>query len=164
MKHVPVADPVEAIDEPARLAPEVACISPVRLGQRSRARELLVGAQAELVSLVPRTGVTFALALLFAVFMAAPRTMRVFVESKADIARATVKKYAFEAYPRWRAWHPNAACPERLDELNEYMNNEHTHDPWGGVYEMSCNELGILVWTVAEDGRPGTADDIRSDR
>ena len=45
-----------------------------------------------------------------------PRVMKMFGESKVDIARATVKKYAFEAYPSWAAAHPDKQCsvPEDL--------------------------------------------------
>src|SRR5215468_8862693 len=61
-----------------------------------------------------------------------PRVMKMFGESKVDIARATVKKYAFEAYPSWAAAHPDKQCPDRLEDLNEYMNNKDAKDPWNG--------------------------------
>jgi hypothetical protein len=102
-----------------------------------------------------------AVALVVSALVAGPRM--VCSESKTDLAKATVKKYAFEAYPSWRAQHRSEACPERLDDLDEYMNNKDVTDPWDGVYEMSCSEYGILVWTAGEDGRAGTGDDIRSD-
>lgn len=97
-----------------------------------------------------------------------PRVMKMFGESKVDIAKATAKKYAFEAYPSWSAAHPNSACPEKLEDLNEYMNNKDTKDPWGGSYKMLCGQnlppgaKGIAVTSPGEDGKEGTADDIKS--
>src|SRR4051794_31864156 len=61
-------------------------------------------------------------------------------ESKWDVANATVKKYAYEAYPSWIAAHPEKACPDKLEELNAYMNNKDVRDPWGGSYKMLCGQ------------------------
>jgi hypothetical protein len=100
-----------------------------------------------------------------------PRTMCHFPESKADIATATVKKYALEAYPSWSLAHPDRACPRSLLELGEYMSNHDTFDPWGRPYYFACGARAIPrsaddVWVLSagEDGVFGTADDIRSDR
>ncbi len=97
-----------------------------------------------------------------------PRVMKMFGESKVDIAHATVEKYSFEAYPSWSAAHPDKACPERLEDLNEYMNNKDTKDPWGNNYKMLCGQnlpagaKGLAVTSPGEDGKEGTADDIKS--
>jgi prepilin-type N-terminal cleavage/methylation domain-containing protein len=97
-----------------------------------------------------------------------PRVMRMFGESKVDIARMTAKKYADEAYPQWSARHNDKVCPERLEDLNEYMNNNSTKDPWGGYYKMLCGPnlppgaKGLAVMSPGEDGKDGTADDIKS--
>jgi general secretion pathway protein G len=97
-----------------------------------------------------------------------PRVMKMFGESKVDIAKATVKKYAFEAYPSWSQAHPDKACPERLEDLNEYMNNKDTKDPWGGNYKMMCGPnlppgaKGLAVMSPGEDGKEGTSDDVKS--
>ena len=97
-----------------------------------------------------------------------PRVMKLFGESKVDIARDTVRKYAFEAYPSWSAAHPDKACPERLEDLNEYMNNKDAKDPWGGTYKMMCGQnlpagaKGLAVQSPGEDGKDGTSDDIKS--
>lgn len=97
-----------------------------------------------------------------------PRVMKMFGESKGDIASATVKKYAYEAYPSWSAAHPDKGCPEKLEELNEYMNNKDIKDPWGGMYKMYCGASlpagakGLAVSSPGEDGKEGTADDIKS--
>ena len=97
-----------------------------------------------------------------------PRVMKMFGESKVDIARATVKKYAFEAYPSWGAAHPDKACPEKLEDLNEYMNNKDGKDPWGGQFKMLCGAnlpagaKGLAVSSPGEDGKEGTGDDVKS--
>ena len=97
-----------------------------------------------------------------------PRVMKMFGESKVDIARATVKKYAFEAYPSWAAAHPDKSCPDRLEDLNEYMNNKDAKDPWNGQYKMLCGQQlpagakGLAVMSPGEDGKDGTTDDIKS--
>jgi general secretion pathway protein G len=97
-----------------------------------------------------------------------PRVMKMFGESKVDIARATVKKYAFEAYPSWSATNPSKACPDDLTALNDYMNGHDIRDPWGNPYKMMCGQTlppgakGIAVMSAGEDGKEGTADDIKS--
>ena len=97
-----------------------------------------------------------------------PRVMKMFGESKVDIARMTAKKYADEAYPSWSTQHPDKACPDKLEDLNEYMNNKDTKDPWGGQYRMLCGQnlppgaKGMAIMSPGEDGKEGTPDDIKS--
>ena len=97
-----------------------------------------------------------------------PRVMKMFGESKGDIAGATVKKYAYEAYPSWASSHPDKSCPEKLESLNEYMNNKDIKDPWGNEYKMFCGSnlpagaKGIAVMSYGEDSKEGTGDDIKS--
>lgn len=97
-----------------------------------------------------------------------PRVMKLFGESKTDVARMTVKKFAFEAYPSWSAAHPDKGCPERLEDLNEYMNSKDTKDPWGNPYKMLCGQnlpagaKGLAVMSAGEDGKEGTGDDVKS--
>jgi general secretion pathway protein G len=97
-----------------------------------------------------------------------PRVMKMFGESKGDIAGATVKKYAYEAYPSWASSHPDKSCPDKLESLNEYMNNKDIKDPWGQNYKMMCGQnlpagaKGLAVMSNGEDGKEGTADDVKS--
>ncbi len=97
-----------------------------------------------------------------------PRVMKMFGESHVDIARATVKKFAYEAYPSWSASHPEKACPDKLEDLNEYMNGKDINDPWGNPYRMYCGQnlppgaKGLAVTSAGEDGKEGTPDDIKS--
>jgi len=96
-----------------------------------------------------------------------PRVMKMFGESKVDIAKMTVNKYANEAYPSWASSHSDA-CPKQLSDLNEYMNNKDIKDPWGSDYKMYCGSSlpagakGLAVMSNGEDGKEGTSDDIKS--
>ena len=97
-----------------------------------------------------------------------PRVMQMFGKSRGQIAAMTAKKYADEAYPTWAASHPGQSCPQRLEELNEYMNSKDVKDPWGGTYKMYCgsdlpaNAKGIAIQSPGEDGKEGTPDDVKS--
>ncbi len=97
-----------------------------------------------------------------------PRVMKMFGESKVDIARATVKKYAFEAYPSWSATNRDKSCPDKIEDLNEYMNSGKNQDPWGNPFKMLCGQnlpagaKGLAVMSNGEDGKEGTADDVKS--
>jgi hypothetical protein len=87
--------------------------------------------------------------------------------SKAELAKLKAKKYAIEAYPQWLAAHPDKACPDKLEELNAYMTDNDTLDPWGRPYRMMCGPTvagakGLAVISAGEDGKGGTADDIKS--
>jgi hypothetical protein len=91
-----------------------------------------------------------------------------FSESKTHQAEDTAKKYAYEAYPSWSQAHPDKACPAELADLNEYMNNKDIKDPWGHDYLLFCGPnlpagaKGLAVMSLGEDGKNGTADDIKS--
>jgi prepilin-type N-terminal cleavage/methylation domain-containing protein len=97
-----------------------------------------------------------------------PAVMKRFGESKDKIAHATVQKYAYDAYPQWSSAHPDKQCPEKLEDLNEYMNNKDIKDPWGGTYKMLCGSnlpagaKGLAVMSPGEDGKEGTTDDVKS--
>lgn len=97
-----------------------------------------------------------------------PRVLKMFSSSKVDIARATVKKYAFEAYTSWSGQNPSKQCPDKLSDLDEYMNSKNVKDPWGNEYKMLCGanapagEKGFHVASNGEDGKPDTEDDIKS--
>jgi prepilin-type N-terminal cleavage/methylation domain-containing protein len=97
-----------------------------------------------------------------------PRVIGMFGKSKGDIAKATVTKFAYEAYPSWSAAHPDKPCPDKLEDLNAYMNNHDLTDPWGGQFKMLCGQdlptgaKGIALVSPGEDAKEGTADDIRS--
>jgi general secretion pathway protein G len=97
-----------------------------------------------------------------------PRVMKMFGESKDKIARMAIEKYAFEAFPSWSAAHPDKACPDKLEDLNEYTNSKDIKDPWGNPYKMLCGPnlpagaKGLAVISNGEDGKEGTSDDLKS--
>jgi general secretion pathway protein G len=97
-----------------------------------------------------------------------PKVMKMFGESRVDTTKIKLKKYAFEAYPSWSASHPDKACPDKLADLNEYMNSEDSNDSWGKPIKMLCGTnlpagaRGIAMMSVGEDGKEGTADDLKS--
>jgi general secretion pathway protein G len=97
-----------------------------------------------------------------------PRVIKMFGESKVDVAKLTVQKYANEAYPQWDRSHPGKGCPENLAALSEYMNSKSTKDPWGNEYKYFCGAnlppgaKGVAVMSFGEDGKDGTSDDIKS--
>lgn len=96
------------------------------------------------------------------------REEQMFSSDKTDIARLTVKKYADEAYPSWAMSNTSKSCPDRLEDLNEFMNSKDVRDPWGNNYGLVCGAnapagvKGIGVSSNGPDGKPGTADDIHS--
>ncbi|HSS03348.1 MAG TPA: prepilin-type N-terminal cleavage/methylation domain-containing protein [Kofleriaceae bacterium] len=97
-----------------------------------------------------------------------PKVMKMFGEAKGDTVKIKVKKYAYEAYPSWSAAHPEKGCPEKLSDLNEYMNDNDSNDAWGKPLKMMCGASlppgarGIAVMSAGEDGKEGTPDDIKS--
>jgi general secretion pathway protein G len=97
-----------------------------------------------------------------------PRVMRMFGKSKVDIAQLTAKKYADEAYPSWSTANPSKQCPDKLEDLNEFMNSKDIKDPWGNPYKMLCGQSapagvkGMGIQSNGEDGKEGTSDDVKS--
>lgn len=101
---------------------------------------------------------------IFAVLVL-PRMTECFCGSRQLVAEATVEKYAYEAYSRWRM-QTGELCPRDLTALDPYMNNKDTRDPWGVEYQMTCRvfpRLTFVVVSAGEDGRFATDDDVRSD-
>lgn len=97
-----------------------------------------------------------------------PRVIEALRGSQKKVAILTAKKYADEAYPAWAAAHPGQPCPDKLEDLNAFMNQTTTKDPWGNPYKMYCGSTlppdarGLAVGSPGEDGKEGTADDIKS--
>jgi prepilin-type N-terminal cleavage/methylation domain-containing protein len=97
-----------------------------------------------------------------------PKVMKMFGESKIDTTKIKLKKYAYEAYPSWSASHPDKACPEKLSDLNEYMNSDDSNDSWGRPLKLMCGQAlppgakGVAVMSAGEDGKEGTPDDLKS--
>ncbi len=120
------------------------------------------------LSWLVRIAVTASVAIGGATWLLGPRMIYTTGESKQQVAKMVVQRYAYEAYAEWSAAHPDELCPRRLADLNEYMNNKDTRDPWGANYLMFCGRMpalsirGIAVLSAGEDGQFGTPDDVRS--
>ena len=133
---------------------------------RHKIKKTLAGASRGMTLL--EIMIVLAILALIMGLVVGPKVMKMFASSKVDIARATVKKYAFEAYPSWSAAHPDKSCPDKLEDLNEYMNNKDIKDPWGNPYKMFCGAnlpagaKGLAVESSGEDGKDGTSDDVKS--
>ena len=84
--------------------------------------------------------------------------------SKTERARLEVRRFAFEAAPRWTLENPDRVCPT-LSDLRAHVPGT-GRDPWGGWYWITCDtpDLRIIVGSAGEDGQLDTDDDIRSDR
>jgi len=98
-----------------------------------------------------------------------PKVMKMFAGSKVDITKIKLKKYAYEAYPSWSAAHPDKACPEKISDLNEFMNDENdSNDAWQRPIKLMCGPSlppgakGVAVSSAGEDGKEGTTDDLKS--
>jgi general secretion pathway protein G len=97
-----------------------------------------------------------------------PKVFKMFNKSKEDIARATVKSYAYDAFPQWSAANPSKACPDDISALGEYMNSTDVKDPWGTPYRMLCGQnlppgaKGLAVFSAGPDQKDNTSDDIKS--
>jgi hypothetical protein len=87
-------------------------------------------------------------------------------ETKLVLTQIKAQKYVEEAYPAWRRAHPGQDCPQKLIELNEYMEDKDTNDAWGHPMRMRCSAAqqsgtkGIKVTSYGRDGER-SEDDIR---
>lgn len=97
-----------------------------------------------------------------------PKVMKLFGESRIDTTKIKLKKYAYEAYPSWAAAHPDKQCPDKIADLNEYMNGNDSNDSWGRPIKMLCGAnlpagaKGVALLSAGEDGKEGTDDDLKS--
>ena len=82
-------------------------------------------------------------------------------------AEIGVKKLAYEGYPMWAAAHPDKQCPDKIEDLDEYVDGGHV-DPWGNPYVMMCGAnlppgaKGLAIQSAGPDGKLGTDDDVKS--
>jgi prepilin-type N-terminal cleavage/methylation domain-containing protein len=102
-------------------------------------------------------------------FLVGPRVIAMFSESKEEVAKLEVKRYAEEAYTLWSRKNGGKPCPASLADLNEYTNKgKSIQDPWGSDYVMLCGQnlppgaFGLAVYSPGPDRSPNTGDDIRS--
>lgn len=84
-----------------------------------------------------------------------------------ELTSLLVRAYVQEAYPQWQGEHKDAKCPAKLEDLAKYFGENPgipvLADPWGHTLVMKCDEkAGLSVLSVGEDGKEGTADDVRA--
>jgi len=97
-----------------------------------------------------------------------PKAKKMFAESKFGMTMMKLNQYANEAFPQWSANHPDKACPDKLSDLDEFMNSHDSNDAWARPIKMMCGTnlppgaKGIAVISAGEDGKEGTADDLKS--
>jgi type II secretory pathway pseudopilin PulG len=97
-----------------------------------------------------------------------PKVLKMFSESRVKTTKIKLTQYANEAFPQWASSHPDKACPEKITDLNEYMNSSDANDSWGRPLKMFCGAnapagiRGVGVLSMGEDGKEGTDDDLKS--
>lgn len=129
---------------------------------RRAVRRLRVEAGMTLLEIL----IVLAILALVMGLLVGPAVFNALQDSKTDVARATAKKLAFEAFPQWSMKPSNQGKCPTTEDLAEYVNQKPTFkDPWGNPYVIKCGgELpagsrGIAVFSKGEDGREGTKDD-----
>jgi prepilin-type N-terminal cleavage/methylation domain-containing protein len=134
--------------------------------QRNRLARILARAHRGMTLL--EIMIVLAIIALVMGLLVGPRVMKLFGEGRIETTKIKLRKYVFEAYPSWQSSHPDKACPDKLGDLNEYMNNEDSNDSWSRPLKMICGgnlpagAKGIAVFSAGEDGKEGTADDLKS--
>ena len=98
---------------------------------RRQVKKLLAASQRGMTLL--EIMIVLAILALVMGLVVGPRVMRMFGKSKVDIAQLTVKKYAYEAFGEWSQAHPDKSCPDKLEDLTQYMDNKDVKDPWGNL-------------------------------
>lgn len=103
-----------------------------------------------------------------------PRVMAMFGESKVKLTKLKVGKFANDAYAQWSMNNTGKACPEKLTDLNQYMNDqspEAVNDAWGKPLKFFCGQNmpagvtgGFAVMSFGENGVDdnGAGDDVVS--
>src|SRR5687767_11847722 len=69
-----------------------------------------------------------------------PRVMNALGDSKVKTTKIKLQQYANEGFPQWSANHPDKSCPEKLTDLNDYMNSKDANDAWGHPLKMLCGQ------------------------
>jgi len=131
-------------------------------------------AAAARASLVGQAGMTLleilivlAIIALVMGFLFGPRLMAMFGQSRTELAKSVVQRYASEAYARWSMDNPGKNCPADINELAKYNDEKEAKDPWGKPLILLCGDsapegvqLGVV--SMGADNKLDTKDDIKS--
>lgn len=96
------------------------------------------------------------------------QVMEHYRRARIQTTQMKLRLYANQAFPTWSLAHPEAMCPERLADLDDYMNERDAHDAWGNPIKMMCGASlppgahHIALVSVGPDSKEGTDDDIKS--
>lgn len=81
--------------------------------------------------------------------------------AEIEEARFVAKKYVREGLPAWAVVHPDYPCPQRLAELDPFVDRTDTIDPWGLPFQSYCHSGHTFrVVSAGPDRTHGTYDDI----
>jgi prepilin-type N-terminal cleavage/methylation domain-containing protein len=131
-------------------------------------------AAAGRASLVGQAGMTLleilivlAIIALVMGFLFGPRLMAMFGQSRTELAKSVVQRYASEAYARWSMDNTGKSCPADINELAKYNDEKEAKDPWGKPLILLCGDnapegvqLGVV--SMGADNKLDTKDDIKS--
>jgi general secretion pathway protein G len=112
--------------------------------------------------------IVLAILALVMALLVGPKVLKMLGDAKVKTTKIKLTQYANEAFPQWSASHPDKACPDKLTDLNEYMNSTDSNDAWGRPLKMMCGASlpagtkGLAVLSIGEDGKEGTEDDLKS--
>jgi prepilin-type N-terminal cleavage/methylation domain-containing protein len=112
--------------------------------------------------------IVLAILALVMTLLVGPKVLNALRDSKVKTTKIKLTQYANEAFPQWSAAHPDKGCPDKLTDLNEYMNSSDINDSWGRPIKMMCGASlppgakGLAVASMGEDGKDGTEDDVKS--
>jgi general secretion pathway protein G len=106
------------------------------------------------------------------VVIVVPRVMGALGSSKVDLTKIQVDKIVKEYYPRWASQNTEKPCPDNLLEIGRSIDKTFTEDEfkdaWGKPLKFLCGDTlpagasGLAVYSMGEDGKDNTPDDIRS--
>jgi prepilin-type N-terminal cleavage/methylation domain-containing protein len=97
-----------------------------------------------------------------------PKVMDYFRRAKIETTRMKLDMYANQAFTAWSMAHPQAMCPDRVADLDDYMNEQNPNDAWGNPIKLMCGASlppgarHIALLSAGPDGKEGTDDDLKS--
>lgn len=112
--------------------------------------------------------IVLAILALVMALLVGPKVLNALKDSRVKTTKMKLHQYTDEAFPQWSANHPDKGCPDKLEDLNEYVNDKNPTDAWGHPLKMMCGASlpagakGLAVLSSGEDGKEGTEDDIKS--